>query len=312
MNGRVQRFTLPIVLACLAGVFACDRYEPEPAAEAVPSGESATPAPARGPDEADPAPGWITTKIRAQYFVSPEIKPWNIDVTTSAAGVVTLTGEVDSAKDRAEAVRIARATEGVIRVQDMLTVEGAMAATSGGRAPRATSGSWDGQDPSSRDLGITTTVKAKYYSDDEIRGHDIDVETRGGIVTLRGTVDTYAARRQAVALARNSAGVREVRDELRVQPAAETAGRPDGESDETLGQQVTDAWIATKIQSKYFLDADVKGRDVSVSVENGTVTLTGSVDSEAEKKTAEQIARETEGVGEIRNLLTVGAAGAGG
>ncbi len=69
-------------------------------------------------------PAWITTKIQAQYFVNPEIKPWNIDVTTQSNGVVTLEGEVDNAGDRAEAVRIARSTEGVSRVEDRLRIKG--------------------------------------------------------------------------------------------------------------------------------------------------------------------------------------------
>ena len=67
-------------------------------------------------------PAWITTKIQAQYFVNREIKPWNIDVTTHSNGVVTLEGEVDTAQDKAEAVRIARETEGVSRVVDHVTI----------------------------------------------------------------------------------------------------------------------------------------------------------------------------------------------
>ena len=268
----------------------------------------------RGPDEGAPSatvtrpdtdsPAWITTKIQAQYFADPEIKPWNIDVTTTSGGHVTIRGEVDSAEDRATAVRIARQTEGVTEVEDLLRVTEQPAATSGRDAPRR-AGERDStfDDRLERpDLWITTKVQAKYFVDDEVRARNIDVDTRGGVVTLRGTVDSYAIRRQAVALARTTEGVREVRDELQVDTSL-------AEDQDALAE-VDDAWIATKIESKYFLDADVKGRTIDVNVADGVVTLTGSVETDSQKKTAEQIAGETEGVREVRNELQVANAAA--
>jgi osmotically-inducible protein OsmY len=154
------------------------------------------------------------------------------------------------------------------------------------------------------DLWITTKVQAKYFTDDEVRARNIDVDTRGGVVTLRGTVASYGIRRQAVALARNTEGVREVRDELQVDPALE------GQGSENAVAAIDDAWIATKIQAKYFLDPDVKGRSIEVSVADGAVTLTGSVESDAQKKTAEQIAAETDGVTAVSNELQLAAAAA--
>jgi osmotically-inducible protein OsmY len=72
----------------------------------------------------DRAPAWITTKIQAQYVANSEIKPWNRDVTSSSTGVVALRGEVDEATDRDDAVRIARESDGVTRVDDQLRVRG--------------------------------------------------------------------------------------------------------------------------------------------------------------------------------------------
>ena len=31
-------------------------------------------------------PAWITAKIQSQYYLNPELKPWRIDVDTSAVG----------------------------------------------------------------------------------------------------------------------------------------------------------------------------------------------------------------------------------
>jgi osmotically-inducible protein OsmY len=246
-------------------------------------------------------PTWITTQIQARYFASPDVKPWNIEVTTTSGGHVTLRGEVATAEARDAAVRIAEETEGVTAVENLLRSTEEMVATSGrGGSAQEAGGSDLSDDWLERpDLWITTKIQAKYFIDDEVRARNIDVDTRGGVVTLRGAVDSYAIRRQAVALARNTEGVREVRDELQVDPSL--AG---GDVQGLVGE-ASDAWIATRIQSKYFLDQDVKGRMIDVSVVDGVVTLTGSVESDAQKKTAEQIAGETDGVTEVKNDLNV-------
>ena len=248
-------------------------------------------------------PGWITTKIQAQYFINPEIKPWNIDVTTSNKGVVLLEGEVDSTDDKAEAVRIARATEGVTRVDDRLRVKGATdKPASGSDTPGAV------PNLSRPDPWLTAKVQSKYFLDDDVKGHEIDVDTNAGVVTLTGNVETQAQRRQAVALARNTEGVREVVDQLKVVPDTDPEKRPT-ESVTRATRDVDvdrpDEWITLKIQSKYFLDPDVKGHEINVDTAKGVVTLKGHVATDALKREAEQIARDTEGVTRVVNQLTV-------
>jgi osmotically-inducible protein OsmY len=217
---------------------------------------------------------------------------------------VTLRGEVESEEDRERALRIARDTEGVIQVEDLLRVQGEAVATTGAAAERAPR--QDAQSPAEvrqerPDLWITTQIQSKYSTDGEVRARNIEVDTRGGVVTLRGTVGDYAVRRQAVALARNTEGVREVRDELQVDTSIQE------ESSRAEGGPIDDAWIETKIQAKYFLEPDVKGRMIDVNVEGGSVTLTGNVESEQQKTTAEEIAAETDGVKQVQNQLEVRA-----
>jgi osmotically-inducible protein OsmY len=243
-------------------------------------------------------PAWITTKIQAQYFINPEIKPWNIDVTTANNGVVTLEGEVDSADDKAEAVRIARSTEGVARVEDRLRVRS--------EAAPATPDTAAIERP---DVWLTAKVQSKYFLDDEVKGRDIDVTTSNGVVTLTGRVDNEAERRQALALARTTEGVKEVVDRLEIGAGeADTARGPAEKEriDPVSDLSRPDEWITMKIQSKYFLDSDVKGHEINVDTVKGVVTLKGSVASAAQKSQAEQLAKDTEGVTRIVNQLTVG------
>lgn len=70
-------------------------------------------------------------------------------------------------------------------------------------------------------------------------------------------------------------------------------------------QAADDTWIATKIKIA-LLTTDGAGRNaVKSDVENGRVTITGTVDSQAVKDKAEQTVRAVGGVIEVRNLVQV-------
>ena len=64
--------------------------------------------------------------------------------------------------------------------------------------------------------GLTAKIKAKMALDDRIDALAINIDTEGTIVTLRGTVRTDAERQRALQLARETDGVTEVVDRLRV------------------------------------------------------------------------------------------------
>ncbi len=69
------------------------------------------------------------------------------------------------------------------------------------------------------DAGISTSVKSRLAADDTVKAYRIDVDTKDKVVTLRGEVDTPAARDRAVEVARATSGVRDVVDVLKVAPA---------------------------------------------------------------------------------------------
>ena len=74
------------------------------------------------------------------------------------------------------------------------------------------------------DAGITTAVKSKLAADDTVKAYKVDVDTQNKVVTLSGDVDTEAQRTHAVMIARNTDGVTDVIDQLRVNPTAATSG----------------------------------------------------------------------------------------
>ena len=148
----------------------------------------------------------------------------------TTAGVVTLTGEVHSASERAQAVAKARGTDGVTRVVDKLTLtpgDRPLSAEVRTRRPHRDKAvaEWPKRKEQAKtaadrigkeisDTWITTKVQSMYFLDREVKGMDIDVTTNAGIVTLAGIVDSEAARKKAIADANSIEGVKRVVDKL--------------------------------------------------------------------------------------------------
>lgn len=66
-----------------------------------------------------------------------------------------------------------------------------------------------------------------------------------------------------------------------------------------------DAALTAKIKSKMALDDLVKARTIDVDTSDGVVTLSGSVESLEQRERAVRLARETEGVTSVNDLLTI-------
>jgi hyperosmotically inducible protein len=67
------------------------------------------------------------------------------------------------------------------------------------------------------DSAITSNIKAKYGADSIVSVFNISVHTYDGKVTLSGTVGSFVARDQAVDLAKSTAGVKTVTNQIVVE-----------------------------------------------------------------------------------------------
>ena len=77
-------------------------------------------------------------------------------------------------------------------------------------------------DPS--DDTVTSAVKSRLAEDAALKPSQVNVASKGGVVTLTGNVASQADKEQAVQIARGATGVSDVVDNLRVQDAATTSG----------------------------------------------------------------------------------------
>jgi osmotically-inducible protein OsmY len=74
---------------------------------------------------------------------------------------------------------------------------------------------------------------------------------------------------------------------------------------QTVGAYVDDATITTRVKAKMAEDKTVSATSISVETLNGTVQLSGFAKSNAEKASAEALAKATPGVKAVRNDIVV-------
>jgi hyperosmotically inducible periplasmic protein len=143
----------------------------------------------------------LTAKVKAALVENDTTKARSVDVEVFR-GIVQLNGFVDTAAEKSQATVAARSVSGVREVRNNLSV----GATSSGRSAGT----------AVDDTVVTARVKAALVGNDDTKAHQINVETRDGVVQLSGFVDNAAAKAAAEREARKVDGVRSVRNEIDV------------------------------------------------------------------------------------------------
>lgn len=163
-----------------------------------------------------------TTKVKAKISADRTITNSDQISVATQDGVVTLTGTVDSDASKERALKLARETEDVKSVVDNLTAPTAVASSAPSENPSAESASGAVSEAAGKvaekvdDVAITTEVKTKLIADSQVAARKINVDTKDGVVTLKGTVKTEQEREKAIQIARDTRGVQRVEDQLTV------------------------------------------------------------------------------------------------
>ena len=72
---------------------------------------------------------------------------------------------------------------------------------------------------------------------------------------------------------------------------------------QSTGEYIDDTAVTARVKSAFVTDESVKAFDVQVETFRGVVQLSGFVDNQNQKIRAEQIARSTNGVRDVRNNI---------
>jgi hyperosmotically inducible protein len=257
------------------------------------------------------ADSWLTARVQARYFADDTVKGRFIEVS-SRDGVVTLEGYVANEGELERALALAGETNGVERVDDQLRIGQEPQRVNAERSeePAATMGAADPAFPQTPDTPaaalddamITSLIQAKYFVHDRIKVRHVEVDTKNGIVTLRGRVASDDERAAALLMARTTGGVQRVEDALTVDASLSPATRADDVVG-TTGVREDDTALAASVKARL---EEGNLATVDVSARDGIVLLQGDVPTDAARQRALAAAREAEGVLQVVDRLQIG------
>ena len=164
-----------------------------------------------------------------------------------------------------------------------------------------------------KDAWIMGKIETVYTLNKHLNPFSIDTDVENGIVHLTGMVESDIDRDLAGELAKGIEGVVEVKNGLEVKPeharaTGSASGGGSGE-DRSFGAWVDDATSTAAVKSKLIGNPNTKGMKIDVDTRGDVVTLSGRVATAEEKELAEQIARNTGDVKDVRNQLVVDPVG---
>jgi len=211
--------------------------------------------------------GDLRSKVLAELRWDPRVQDRHIGVHVDD-GAVTLTGAVYAYGTRLAAQEAAHRVEGVRDVANDIKV--------------------DVQPGRGTDTELAQAVRRMLEWDERVPDTRITSTVSNGWVTLDGTVDTWSEREDAEHVIANLSGVQSVTNNICI------AKHP-AKSDDL--RHVIEAVLTRR--------AERHAKRINVEVSDGVVTLSGPVDSLAERRALVASARLTPGVHAVNDRLSV-------
>lgn len=230
-------------------------------------------------------------QIWTTYALSPYLRANNIGVAV-LKGKATLSGTVEEAVNKELATEIALGVQGITDVDNRIVVQADYVPTRS-TTDRSYAEMID-------DSAITAAIKSKLVWSKNTDGLETRISTKGGKVTLTGNAESGAAKDLAGRLAQNTRGVSSVDNQLVVTGIKPLLASPLEGTQQQAGTDLSDSWITTKVKSTFLYSSNVSGSDIAVSTNSGIVTLTGKVNSGAERALAIELAQNVRGVKGVR------------
>ena len=200
----------------------------------------------------------------------------NVRVAVDSNGIATVTGSVELYEYKADAEHRVSKAKGVSGVRNEIEVAGPSILDSELQAKLAEKLTYDR-------VGYGTTAF-----------NAITIGVHQGVVTLGGHAYGYPDRDSALALVSTCPGVKDVINEVEVDPTSIL--------DDQIRIQVARAVYGYPSLNRYAIDP---AKPIRISVQNGHVELYGMVDSQADRDTAYIRANGVPGVFSVKNYLQV-------
>lgn len=228
------------------------------------------------PVQASKSDDSIESLAKKSYVFKTYLKDDDIKIQ-SMDGAVTLTGTVSEESHKSLAKETVAGLSGVKSVDNKLEIKGESHAENS-------------------DAWISTKVKTMLLFHRNVSAMT-EVNTKDGIVTLKGNADNQAQKDLTTEYAKDIDGVKDVKNEM------VTSGSP--KKARTVGDKIDDASITALVKMTLLYHRSTSALNTSVTTKNGVVTLGGKAGNAAEKDLATKLASDVNGVNSVKNRMTL-------
>ena len=219
----------------------------------------------------------IQAAAEKSYVFKTYLKDDDIKIQ-SKDGVVSLTGTVSEESHKSLAQETVAGLPGVKNVDNRLEVKG--------DHPAEKSDAW-----------ISTKVKTTLLFHRSVSAMT-EVNTKDGIVTLKGDADNQAQKDLTTEYAKDVDGVKDVKNEMTVSKTLK-------KTHETVGEKIDDASITAQVKMSLLFHRSTSAVNTKVETNNSVVTLSGKAKNTAEKDLVTKLVEDVKGVKSVKNQMTV-------
>jgi osmotically-inducible protein OsmY len=154
--------------------------------------------------------------------------------------------------------------------------------------------------PNDGDITLANQVRSALSLSRRLAGYEIKVEAKDSLIILSGQVPTETDKGLAENVVKNIPRVTGVNNQLQVQPGLKPA-----EANQPEAGRIADLEIRAELSERLLASPGLQGQNIQTSVQERAVTLTGRVETPAQKTGAEQLARNISQVAQVINKLEV-------
>ena len=218
----------------------------------------------------------IESTAKQSYVFKTYLKDDDIKIQ-SVDGVVSLTGTVSEESHKSLAQETVASLQGVKSVDNRLEVKG--------ERPAEKSDAW-----------LTTKVKTMLLYHRNVSAMT-EVNTKDGIVTLRGEAASQAQKDLTTEYTKDVDGVKDVNNEMTVTKTSKKT--------QTVVQKMDDASITAQVKMTLLYHRSTSALNTKVTTKKGVVTLSGKAGNAAEKDLATKLVNDVNGVKGVNNRMTI-------
>lgn len=212
------------------------------------------------------------------------LNPFKIEVAIQGQ-TARLQGEVENEVERELAAQVALATAGIEQVDNQLQVNPELVDETLQRCAYA---------QRLEDATLGAVIRARLLWSSQTQGLPIEVDSRAGVVTLRGRVTSAEAKQMAGSVAASTDGVYLVNNLISLGVSDPAQAREQAAA--AAAEVQSDAWINDKVRTSFLYSRNLDGPNIKVATQEGVVRLSGEVMSNEQKTIAQEIARQIRGV----------------